>query len=134
MNVEHSRRMAARYRELGFFDKSVRYFELPGVNHLAWDFAYRDASLFARLLPIRRNAFPDRVVYSTFSPRFNQAYWVRIHRIDRGFKLARIEATRRSSASSRPRAAAAPRHRTRTTSSSARTASPCWRATSKTTG
>ena len=72
----------ARYRELGFFGKNVRYFELPGVNHFAWDFAYRDASLFARLLPIRRNPFPDRVVYSTFSPRFNQAYWVRIDRID----------------------------------------------------
>src|SRR5258706_2746301 len=96
VNVEHSRRMVARYRELGFFGKNVRYFELPGVNHFAWDFAYRDASLFARLQPIRRNPFPDRVVYSTFSPRFNQAYWVRIDRIDRGFKLARIEATRRA--------------------------------------
>src|SRR5260221_7100167 len=96
VNVEHSRRMVARYRELGFLGRNVRYFELPGVNHFAWDFAYRDASLFARLLPIRRNPFPDRVVYSTFSPRFNQAYWVRIDRIDRGFKLARIEATRRA--------------------------------------
>ena len=96
VNVENSRRMVARYRELGFFGKNVRYFELPGVNHFAWDFAYRDASLFARLLPIRRNPFPDRVVYSTFSPRFNQAYWVRIDRIDRGLKLARIEATRRA--------------------------------------
>lgn len=96
VNVEHSRRMVARYREQGFFGKNVRYFELPGVNHFAWDFAYRDASLFRHLLPIRRNPLPDRVVYSTFSPRFNQAYWVRIDRIDRGFKLARIEATRRA--------------------------------------
>ncbi len=96
VDVEHSRRMVARYRELGFFGKNVRYFELPGVNHFAWDFAYRDASLFGRLSAIRRNPFPDRVVYSTFSPRFNQAYWVRIDRLDRGLKLARIEATRRA--------------------------------------
>src|SRR5437867_8794126 len=55
VNVEHSRRMVARYRELGWLDKSVHYFELPGVHHFAWDFAYREASLFARLAPIRRN-------------------------------------------------------------------------------
>lgn len=95
VNVEHSRRMVARYRELGWLGRNVHYFELPGVNHFAWDFAYRDASLFARLAPIRRNPFPDRVVYSTFSPRFNKAYWLRIDRIDQGFKLARIEARRR---------------------------------------
>jgi pimeloyl-ACP methyl ester carboxylesterase len=95
VNVEHSRRMVARYRELGWLDKSVRYFELPGVNHFAWDFAYREASLFARLAPIRRNPFPDHVVYSTFSPRFNKAYWLRIDRIDHGLKLARIEGRRR---------------------------------------
>ena len=95
VRVAHSRRMVERYRELGWLGKSVHYFELPGVNHLAWDFAYREASLFARLAPIRRNPFPDRVVYSTFSPRYNQAYWVRIDRIDKGFELARIEATRR---------------------------------------
>jgi hypothetical protein len=92
---EHSRRMVARFRDLGWLDRTVRYFELPGVNHFAWDFAYRDASIFARLAPIRRNPSPDHVVYSTFSPRFNKAYWLRIDRIDRGFRLARIEGTRR---------------------------------------
>ena len=96
MNVEHSRRMVARYRELGWLDKSVHYFELPGVNHFAWDFAYRDASLFGASRAIRRNPLPEHVVYSTFSPRYNKAYWLRIDRIDRGFKLARIEATRRA--------------------------------------
>jgi dienelactone hydrolase len=92
---EHSRRMVARYRELGWLDRTVHYFELPGVNHFAWDFAYRDASIFERLAPIRRNPSPDRVVYSTYSPRFNKAYWLRIDRIDRGFRLARIEGARR---------------------------------------
>ncbi len=95
VNIEHSRRMVARYRDLGWLDKSVHFFELPGVNHFAWDFAYRDASLFARLAPVRRNPFPDHVVYSTFSPRFNKAYWLRIDRIDHGLKLARIEGRRR---------------------------------------
>src|SRR5262249_14467876 len=42
VNVEHSRRMVARYRELGWLDRNVHYFELPGVNHFAWDFAYRE--------------------------------------------------------------------------------------------
>ena len=92
---EHSRRIVARYRELGWLDKSVHYFELPGVHHFAWDFAYKDASLFARLAPIRRNPSPEHVVYSTFSPRYNKAYWLRIDRIDRGLALARIEGTRR---------------------------------------
>lgn len=92
---EHSRRMVARYRDLGWLDRSVHYFELPGVHHFAWDFAYRDASLFARLAPVRRNPSPDHVVYSTFSPRYNKAYWLRIDRIDRGLTLARIEGTRR---------------------------------------
>ena len=91
---EHSRRMANRYRELGWLDKSVFYFEQPGVHHFAWDFAYRDTSLFARLAPVRRNPSPNRVVYSTFSPRYNQAYWLRIDRIDKGFRIARIEAIR----------------------------------------
>ena len=46
--------MAARYRELGWLGKTVLYFEQPGVHHFAWDFAYRDASLFGRLAPVRR--------------------------------------------------------------------------------
>lgn len=92
---EHSRRLVARYRDLGWLGKSVHYFELPGVNHFAWDFAYRDASLFARLAPVRRNPSPEHVAYSTFSPRYNKAYWLRIDRIDHGLSLARIEGIRR---------------------------------------
>ena len=46
--------------------------------------------------PIRRNPFPEHVVYSTFSPRYNKAYWLRIDRIDRGFALARIEGTQKA--------------------------------------
>lgn len=93
--VEASRRMAKAFEAAGLGDR-VRYFELPGVTHFAWDFAYRDASLFNRVREIRREAFPERVVYSTHSPRYNQAYWLRIDRIDRGLTLARIEATQKA--------------------------------------
>jgi pimeloyl-ACP methyl ester carboxylesterase len=94
VGVEHSRRMVEIYRKLGWLDDSVFYFELPGVHHFAWDFSYRDASLFSRIEDIRRDAHPERVVYSTFSPRYRQAYWTRIDRIDRGLRMVRIEATR----------------------------------------
>jgi dienelactone hydrolase len=94
VDVAHSRRMVEIYRELGWLDRNVFYFELPGVHHFAWDFSYRDASLFSRIADIRRDAHPKRVVYSTFSPRYRQAYWTRIDRIDRGLQMARIQATR----------------------------------------
>jgi hypothetical protein len=96
--AEHSRRMASRYRELGLLDRTVFYFEQPGVHHFAWDFAYRDASLFERLRSVKRNPSPDRVVYATFSPRYNKAYWVRIDRMDKGLEIARIEAVRKEGA------------------------------------
>ncbi len=90
---EHSRRMAARYRELGSLGKTAFYFEQPGVHHFAWDFAYRDASLFGRFASVKRDPRPARVVYNTYSPRYNKAYWLRIDRIDRGWRQARIEGT-----------------------------------------
>src|SRR5207342_2422641 len=73
----------------------AQFFELPGVHHFAWDLAYRDASLFARVKDIRRVADPDHVVYVTHSTRYNKAYWLRIDRIDKGLELARIEGQRK---------------------------------------
>jgi dienelactone hydrolase len=93
---EHSQRMAARFRAFGWLGRTAFYFEQPGVHHFAWDFAYRDASLFRRVEGIRRNPFPERVVYSTFSPRYNKSYWLRVDRIDHGFALARVEATQKA--------------------------------------
>jgi dienelactone hydrolase len=98
VNVVASRKMMEAFEKAGLAGKSVHYFELPGVTHFAWDFAYRDASLFRRVEGIRRNPFPERVVYSTFSPRYNKAYWLRIDRIDRGFTLARIEGSQKAGA------------------------------------
>jgi dienelactone hydrolase len=97
VNVTASRKMTEAFAKAGLA-ASVHYFELPGVTHFAWDFAYRDASLFRRLEAIRRNPFPERVVYSTFSPRYSRAYWLRIDRIDRGLVLARVEGTQKAGA------------------------------------
>jgi hypothetical protein len=96
VNVAASRRMMEAFEEAGLAGQSAHYFELPGVTHFSWDFAYRDASLFRRVAEIRRNPFPERVVYSTFSPRYGKAYWLRIDRIDRGLDLARIEGTQKA--------------------------------------
>jgi poly(3-hydroxybutyrate) depolymerase len=92
--VEQSRKMVEIYKGLGWLDKSVHYFELPGVHHFAWDFSYRDASLFDRIREVRRERFPEHVVYKTHSVRYNKAYWLRIDRIDHGMKLARIDGHR----------------------------------------
>jgi predicted esterase len=98
VDVAASRRMMEAFTKAGLAGTAAHYFELPGVTHFAWDFAYRGASLFRRVAPIRRNPFPERVVYATFSPRYNKAYWLRIDRIDRGLTLARIEGTQRAGA------------------------------------
>jgi poly(3-hydroxybutyrate) depolymerase len=96
VSVSASRKMMEAFEKAGLAGRSARYFELPGVTHFAWDFAYRDAGLFRRVEGIRRNPFPERVVYSTFSPRYNKAYWLRVDRIDRGFTLARVEGTQKA--------------------------------------
>jgi poly(3-hydroxybutyrate) depolymerase len=98
VNVTASRKMVEAFAKAGLAGKSVHYFELPGVTHFAWDFAYRDASIFRRVEEIRRDPFPERVVYSTFSPRYSKAYWLRLDRIDRGLTLARIEGTQKAGA------------------------------------
>jgi predicted esterase len=88
--VADSRAMVERYRQLGWLGKNVVYDELPGVGHAAWVPAYRDARLFSLLAPIRRPAFPRRVVYRTVSLRYRDAYWVRIDGIARGLTVAEL--------------------------------------------
>ncbi|MFL5305107.1 MAG: prolyl oligopeptidase family serine peptidase [Polyangia bacterium] len=53
--VEDSRRMAARYRALGWLGKNVSYTEYPGVKHDAWIPAYKDAALLRKLAGVRRD-------------------------------------------------------------------------------
>ncbi|MES1164870.1 MAG: prolyl oligopeptidase family serine peptidase, partial [Verrucomicrobiota bacterium] len=53
--VEDSRKMAARYRALGWLGKNVSYTEYPGVKHDAWIPAYKDAALLRKLAGVRRD-------------------------------------------------------------------------------
>ncbi len=53
--VADSRRMADRYRALGWLGKNVRYTEYPGVGHAAWGPAYKDAALLRTLAAIKRD-------------------------------------------------------------------------------
>ena len=94
VKVSQSRTMAERYRQLGWLGKSVRYVELPGVNHFAWEPAYRDAAIFKLLAGVRRDPFPAHVIYKTPTIRYNQAYWLRIDQIDNGLAMAEIEGQR----------------------------------------
>ncbi len=94
VKVAQSRAMAERYRQLGWLGKNVRYVELPGVNHFAWESAYRDGAIFKLLAGVKRDPFPRHVVYRTYSPRYNQAYWLRIDAIARGLAMAQIEGDR----------------------------------------
>lgn len=88
--VADSRAMADRYRALGWLGRNVEYHELPGVDHFAWVPAYADARLFGLLAPIRRDPFPRKVTYRTISPRYRQAYWLRIDAIEHGLAVAEV--------------------------------------------
>lgn len=96
VNVVASRQMQRAFEKAGLAGRSAHYFELPGVTHFAWDLAYRDGALFRRLENLRRERFPTRVVYSTFSPRYRKAYWLRVDQLGRGLELSRIEGTQQS--------------------------------------
>ena len=91
VKVAQSRAMAERYRQLGWLGKNVRYNELPGVNHFAWEPAYRDAAIFKLLDGVKRDPFPRHVIYRTYSLRYNQAYWLRIDAFDHGLAMSTIE-------------------------------------------
>ncbi len=53
--VEQSRRMAARFKALGWLGKTVTYTEYPGVDHHAWVPAYEGAKLLKTLASIKRD-------------------------------------------------------------------------------
>lgn len=92
--VDDSRRLVKRFQALGWLGKTVRYVELPGVAHNAWDTAYRDGNVFTLLAGISRDPFPARVVFKTSSLRYQQAYWLRVDRIERGGALAQLTGER----------------------------------------
>jgi len=83
----HSRSMADELRKAG---APVNYVEVPGAGHgVPGD---KIAEMLSWLKQQRRNPWPRRVVFKTAWRRHPGAYWVRIHRFERPFAFARIEA------------------------------------------
>ncbi len=70
----------------------VEYIEYPGVRHNAWDFAYKNAAIFAWFSQFRRNPAPTHIRFVTGSPRYKNAYGLRIDAFQPG-QLASIDAT-----------------------------------------
>jgi poly(3-hydroxybutyrate) depolymerase len=58
--VADSRKMADRYRGLGWLGKNVHYTEYSGVKHAAWGPAYKDAALLRTLAAIKREPAAPR--------------------------------------------------------------------------
>jgi len=79
--VQHDREAVKYLQELGY---TVRYDELPGVNHTGWNNWVLQApdELEARLLnyfrQYKRDPFPEEVVLKTNYPRYGKQYWVRL--------------------------------------------------------
>jgi poly(3-hydroxybutyrate) depolymerase len=69
----------------------VEYTEFPTVKHNAWDYAYRNASIFRWFAANRRQPFPQRVRFSTRSYEYPSAYWVQLDNFLPG-NLASIDA------------------------------------------
>ena len=90
VRVDSSRQWQRRLLSL---DSPVEYIEFPGVRHNAWDFAYKNGSIFEWFAKYRRNANPDRVRLVTRDLHYSAAYWVRIDAIAPGV-LASVDAVR----------------------------------------
>ncbi len=79
--VQHDREAVEYLQELGY---TVRYDELPGVNHTGWNNWILEApdELETRLLnyfrQYKRDPFPEEVVLKTNYPRYGKQYWVRL--------------------------------------------------------
>ncbi|MCC7497837.1 MAG: prolyl oligopeptidase family serine peptidase [Bryobacterales bacterium] len=93
VDVQHSRVMAARLKELGI---PFEYDELPGVKHGVPSAQYQKAEKW--LLSHRRNPDPPRVVFETSTLRYNRSYWVEVEGLERHFTPSRVEAAVRQGA------------------------------------
>ena len=83
----HSRSMAEELKKAG---AECHYVEVPGAGHgVPGD---KVAEMLKWLKEQRRNPWPKRVVFKTAWRHHPGAYWVRVHRFERGFAFARIEA------------------------------------------
>jgi hypothetical protein len=91
VRVESSRQWQRRLLTLR---NPVEYIEFPGIRHNAWDFAYKDGSLFDWFSKYRRETNPDHVRLVSRDPvHYGSAYWVRIDGLAPGV-LASVDATR----------------------------------------
>jgi len=84
---DHSRSMVAEMRNAGC---EVIFDEVEGAGHGVPGDRY--PPMFEWMKKQRRNRWPKRVVFKTAWRRHPGAYWVRIHRFERAFAFARIEA------------------------------------------
>ena len=82
------RKLRDEFQEAGV---RVEYTEYPTVKHNAWEYAYRDASIFNWFARYKRERFPERVRYSTRSYKHRSAYWVELDGLTPG-ALATIDA------------------------------------------
>ncbi|MFC1562729.1 prolyl oligopeptidase family serine peptidase [candidate division KSB1 bacterium] len=89
--VNHARDMVNRFKELGYYNKNVRYAEYPGVPHSSWVHAYRDARMFEWFKKFERNPYPKHVIYKTGNSKYNKAYWVKIDDFSKIREFAFIE-------------------------------------------
>ena len=84
---DHSRSMAAELLKAG---APCHYVEVPGAGHgVPGD---KVAEMLKWLREQKRDPWPKRVVFKTAWRRHPGAYWVRLHRFERPFAFARIEA------------------------------------------
>jgi len=83
--VEDSRRWN---RDLLRVSAPVEYTEYPMARHNAWDFAYKDATIFHWFDRFRRNRFPPHVRFVTSRYRYASAYWVRIDELEPGISAS----------------------------------------------
>jgi len=74
-----------RWREdLSAAGVNVDYVEYATVRHNAWDFAYKEASIFDWFSTLKRNVHPARVNFTTREYRYRQAYWVQLDKLTPG--------------------------------------------------
>jgi len=84
---DHSRSMVAELEKSGC---PVTYKECPGAGHGVPGGEF--PPMLKWMKEQRRNPWPKRVVFTTAWRRHPGAYWVRVHRFERPFAFARIEA------------------------------------------
>jgi predicted esterase len=87
--VEHSRRLAADLKTLGY---PARYREISDGDHYIYFGAAAYETAFDWMRPLRRIAAPRRVVYTSGNPRNEGAYWVKITARDDYGRAADIDA------------------------------------------